>query len=154
VVYQTAPTSTPGVDRIVRLDGATFAVGATADAGVRYVFDNGLAIYGGFRVQFIDGHQQYLAWARSSICPCALASAQVSEATLARCMRSGGDSCFKTWRGCVADKGCAGAYGLEPEADTADTSAPQALPRSSVPPSARKPPPRRPTKVPPSAPVF
>lgn len=62
VVYQTTPTSTPGVDRIVRLDGATFAVGATADAGVRYMFDSGIAIYGGFRVQFIDGHQQYLAW--------------------------------------------------------------------------------------------
>jgi hypothetical protein len=62
VVYQTAPTSTPGVDRIIRLDGATFAVGATADAGMRYVFDSGAAIYGGFRVQFINGHQQYLAW--------------------------------------------------------------------------------------------
>ncbi|MGH7334355.1 MAG: hypothetical protein ACREKS_16755 [Candidatus Rokuibacteriota bacterium] len=62
VVYQTTPTSTAGVDRIVRLDGAAFAVGATADAGVRYIFDNGMAIYGGFRVQFISGHQQYLAW--------------------------------------------------------------------------------------------
>jgi hypothetical protein len=62
VVYQTTPTSTPGVDRIVRLDGTTFAVGATADAGIRYMFDNGLALYGGFRVQFMNGHQQYLAW--------------------------------------------------------------------------------------------
>jgi hypothetical protein len=62
VVYQTTSTGTAGVDRIVRLDGATFAVGATADAGVRYIFDHGIAVYGGFRVQFINGHQQYLAW--------------------------------------------------------------------------------------------
>jgi hypothetical protein len=45
-----------------RLDGTTFAYGATADVGLRYVFDNGVALYGGFRVQFIEGHEQYLAW--------------------------------------------------------------------------------------------
>lgn len=77
------------------------------------------------------------------------------QLALARCMQSGGgDSCFKTWRGCVADKGCAGAYGVEPDRDTTDTSAPQASPRGSAAPPAQKPPARQPTKVPPSAPVF
>jgi hypothetical protein len=62
VVYQTRPTATPGADRIVRLDGSTFAVGATADAGLRYLFGNRVALFGGMRVQVIEGHQQYLAW--------------------------------------------------------------------------------------------
>src|SRR5262249_42175053 len=77
------------------------------------------------------------------------------QLTLARCMQNGGgDSCFKTWRRCVADKGCEGAYGLEPERRTSDPSPPQACPRDSAPPSASKPSPRRPPKAPPSVPAF
>ena len=45
-----------------RIDGTTFAYGVSADAGVRYVFDNGVAVYGGFRVQYFEGFQTYLAW--------------------------------------------------------------------------------------------
>lgn len=48
--------------QVQKLDGTTFAYGATADVGARYVFDNGVALYGGFRVQFFEGFQQYLAW--------------------------------------------------------------------------------------------
>jgi hypothetical protein len=80
------------------------------------------------------------------------------QLTLARCIQSGGSSCSKTWRSCVADKGCEGAYGLAREAGTADTPAPQASPRersapagaehagSSAPPAAGGPPPRQPAK--------
>src|SRR5262249_23798439 len=45
-----------------RLDGTTFAIGVTSDTGIRYFFDNGLALYAGFRMQFIKGFQPYLAW--------------------------------------------------------------------------------------------
>lgn len=62
VVYATQPTTDPDVFNIVRQDGTVFAYGATADAGVRYLFDNGVALYGGFRVQFYEGHNQFLAW--------------------------------------------------------------------------------------------
>jgi hypothetical protein len=62
VVYATQPTTNPDVFNIVRQDGTVFAYGATADAGVRYLFDNGIGLYGGFRVQFYEGHNQFLAW--------------------------------------------------------------------------------------------
>ncbi len=81
------------------------------------------------------------------------------QLTLARCIQNVGDSCFKTWRSCVVDKGCEGAYGLaRREHGTSDTSAPQASPperpRGSAPPTAGGPPPRQPNKVPLSAPPF
>ena len=65
VVYAVAPGPSGGNTspfQIKRLDGTAFAKGVTADAGVRYAFDNGIALYGGFRVQFIEGLEQYLAW--------------------------------------------------------------------------------------------
>jgi hypothetical protein len=60
VVYSTKTIANQLV--IQREDGTAFAYGVTADVGARYVFDNGIALYGGFRVQFIEGHNQYLAW--------------------------------------------------------------------------------------------
>jgi hypothetical protein len=53
----TSPVFTPK-----RLDGTTFAYGVTSDLTLRYVFDNGIAPYVGFRVQYINGHEEYLAW--------------------------------------------------------------------------------------------
>ena len=38
-----------------------FAYGGTVDGGVRYVFDNGIAVYAGYRAQVIQGNDQYLA---------------------------------------------------------------------------------------------
>jgi hypothetical protein len=63
VVYATvgAPGTLLGV-KPKRLDGTSFAYGGTADLGVRYIFDNGIALYGGFRVQYLEGLEQYLAW--------------------------------------------------------------------------------------------
>jgi hypothetical protein len=45
-----------------RQDGTTFAYGVTSDLNLRYVFANGIAPYIGFRVQYINGHEEYLAW--------------------------------------------------------------------------------------------
>jgi len=45
-----------------RLDGTTFAYGATADASVRWLLTDTLSFYSGFRVQYIKGHEQYLAY--------------------------------------------------------------------------------------------
>ena len=45
-----------------RIDGTTFAKGVTADLNVRYIFDNGISPYVGFRVQYIKGHETFLAW--------------------------------------------------------------------------------------------
>jgi hypothetical protein len=38
-----------------------FAYGGTFDAGVRYVFDNGIALYAGYRAQVIQGVERYFA---------------------------------------------------------------------------------------------
>jgi len=38
-----------------------FAYGGTFDAGVRYVFDNGVALYAGYRAQVIQGVERYVA---------------------------------------------------------------------------------------------
>ena len=38
-----------------------FARGGTFDAGVRYVFDNGVALYAGYRAQVIQGVERYFA---------------------------------------------------------------------------------------------
>lgn len=45
-----------------RLDGTTFAYGVTADASVRWIISESLSAYAGFRVQYIKGHEQYLAY--------------------------------------------------------------------------------------------
>ena len=45
-----------------RIDGTAFAKGVTADLNVRYIFDNGISPYMGFRVQYIKGHETFLAW--------------------------------------------------------------------------------------------
>ncbi len=39
----------------------SFAYGGTFDAGIRYVFDNGVAVYAGYRGQAIQGNDLYLA---------------------------------------------------------------------------------------------
>ena len=40
---------------------SSFAYGGTFDAGIRYVFDNGVALYGGYRAQVIQGNNLYFA---------------------------------------------------------------------------------------------
>ena len=44
------------------IDGTTFAKGVTADLNLRYIFENGISPYVGFRVQYIKGHETFLAW--------------------------------------------------------------------------------------------
>lgn len=50
-------------DRVDQVNGAqsSFAYGGTFDAGIRYVFDNGVALYAGYRGQAIQGNDLYLA---------------------------------------------------------------------------------------------
>ena len=63
VVYALTPdVSVRDEERVKRLDGTTFAYGATADLAVRYVFDAGMLAYAGMRVQYIQGHEKYLAY--------------------------------------------------------------------------------------------
>lgn len=45
-----------------RLDGTTFAYGVTADASVRWIINESLSAYAGMRVQYIKGHETYLAY--------------------------------------------------------------------------------------------
>lgn len=45
-----------------RVDGTTFAYGVTADATVRWIVTDTLAAYVGMRVQYIKGHETYLAY--------------------------------------------------------------------------------------------
>lgn len=61
VVYAT--DATPTAIRPKRLDGTTFAVGVTAEAGIRYTWlREKLSVYGGFRLQHLHGHETFLAW--------------------------------------------------------------------------------------------
>jgi hypothetical protein len=48
--------------RVVRLDGTTFAYGVTADATVRWIINDTISAYAGMRVQYIHGHDKYLAY--------------------------------------------------------------------------------------------
>src|SRR5262249_31639463 len=45
-----------------RKDGTKFAVGVTADATVRWIINDYLSAYAGMRVQYIKGHEEYLAY--------------------------------------------------------------------------------------------
>jgi hypothetical protein len=47
---------------VKRLDGTTFAYGVTADATVRWIINEMLSAYAGMRVQYINGHDTYLAY--------------------------------------------------------------------------------------------
>lgn len=55
------PSSPTGL-KVDRLDGTTFAYGVTADVTVRYLLSDAVSIYGGGRVQYIKGHEEYLAY--------------------------------------------------------------------------------------------
>jgi hypothetical protein len=50
-------------DRADQVNGAqtSFAYGGTFDAGIRYVFDNGVAAYAGYRGQALQGNDLFLA---------------------------------------------------------------------------------------------
>ncbi|HEX9819620.1 MAG TPA: hypothetical protein VGD07_08415 [Methylomirabilota bacterium] len=61
VVYR-LDTPTPTSLEVDRLDGTTFAYGVTADATVRYLLSDTVSVYGGGRVQYIRGHEEYLAY--------------------------------------------------------------------------------------------
>jgi hypothetical protein len=63
VIYAfTERESVRGQEIIDRLDGTTFAYGATADVAFRYAFTDTVSAYGGWRVQYIKGHETYLAY--------------------------------------------------------------------------------------------
>jgi hypothetical protein len=47
---------------VKRLDGLAFAYGVTSDFTVRYVINETLSAYAGMRVQYIQGHDTYLAY--------------------------------------------------------------------------------------------
>jgi hypothetical protein len=61
VVYATQSGGSFGF-RPRRLDGATLAYGGTSDLGIKYTVTDRLQAYGAFRVQFLEGHERYLAW--------------------------------------------------------------------------------------------
>jgi len=48
--------------RVRRLDGTTLAYGATADVTIRLALSDALSAYAGARVQYIKGHETYLAY--------------------------------------------------------------------------------------------
>lgn len=70
VVYSSNVTAGPPdssgnptvVTAVNRLDGTTFAYGVTGDATVRYIVNDTLSVYAGMRVQYIHGHERYLAY--------------------------------------------------------------------------------------------
>jgi hypothetical protein len=65
IVYSVRPTTVltlPIRVPVERLDGTTFAYGATADATVRWSITETLSAYAGMRVQYIKGHEIYLAY--------------------------------------------------------------------------------------------
>lgn len=51
-----------GQVRVNRLDGTKLAYGVTADATLRWILSDTLSVYGGMRVQYIKGHEQFLAY--------------------------------------------------------------------------------------------
>jgi hypothetical protein len=57
VVYQVNDNGT-----VDRLDGNKFAYGVTADASIRYIINESVSAYAGMRVQYIQGHDKYLAF--------------------------------------------------------------------------------------------
>lgn len=66
VVYRfnlpSAPTQLQGPPEVKRLDGTTFAYGVTADLSLRWIITETLSAYAGMRVQYIKGHDTYLAY--------------------------------------------------------------------------------------------
>jgi len=48
--------------RATRIDGTTFAIGVTSDLTVRYLINESFSVYTGMRVQFLEGHEKYLAY--------------------------------------------------------------------------------------------
>jgi hypothetical protein len=48
--------------RVKRLDGTTFAYGATTDVTLRWILNEHVSTYAGMRVQYIEGHEKYLAY--------------------------------------------------------------------------------------------
>jgi hypothetical protein len=48
--------------KVNRIDGTTFAYGVTVDATVRYLINEAVSAYTGMRVQYIKGHEKYLAY--------------------------------------------------------------------------------------------
>jgi hypothetical protein len=48
--------------RVDRLDGATLAYGVTADATLRWLINDAVSAYAGMRVQYINGHEEFLAY--------------------------------------------------------------------------------------------
>ena len=63
VVYKLEldPSTSTGV-KVDRLDGTTFAYGVTGDVTLRYLLSDMVSVYGGGRVQYIKGHEDYLAY--------------------------------------------------------------------------------------------
>ena len=53
---------TPDRTKIKRLDGTTFAYGGTVDATIRWLISDTLSTYVGMRVQYIKGHETFLAY--------------------------------------------------------------------------------------------
>jgi hypothetical protein len=67
VVYSSTFPSTvnflqPNTIKINRQDGAALAYGVTADATVRWIITEMVSAYAGMRVQYINGHDEYLAY--------------------------------------------------------------------------------------------
>jgi len=53
---------TPDLRKIKRLDGTTFAYGGTVDATLRWLINDTLSAYAGMRVQYLKGHEEFLAY--------------------------------------------------------------------------------------------
>ncbi len=52
----------PNGVKVNRQDGTTFAYGVTADMTVRWLINETFSAYAGMRVQYINGHDEYLAY--------------------------------------------------------------------------------------------
>ena len=61
VVYRLKQTS-PTTVKADRIDGTTFAYGITADLTFRYLINDAVSVYAGGRVQYIKGHETFLAY--------------------------------------------------------------------------------------------
>jgi len=63
------PIATAARDfKVKRLDGTTAAYGVTVDATIRWLINETLSTYAGMRVQYIKGHETYLAYGHCSGC--------------------------------------------------------------------------------------